>query len=328
MATARLYNLARMTTATTGTGTVTLGSAVTGFLTFAQSGVANGATVSYAIKDGNNSEIGRGVYTASGTTLTRATVLNSTNSNNALNLTGSAEVFITPAGLDYLPNINAQTGTTYTVLATDLGKLVSHSNAASIAVTLPQATGLFGVNWFYYTVNLGAGTVTITPTTSTINGGATLVLRTGAGAFIVSDGTNYTAIAIQGADVDTAKLDVVQTFSAAQTFGSTVTASRRVTATPFALTSAAAWAGADYINLTVNVNGGAFTIANPTSSTAGTYYNVFVTYTTSHSISWGANFKGVSTVTPTATAGAYDHFSFRSNGTNLMLTGYNLNIGV
>lgn len=96
---AKLYNLARMTTATSGTGTITLGSAATGFLTFAQAGVSNGETVTYAISDGSNSEIGRGVYTSSGTTLTR-TVLKSTNSNSAISLSGSAEVFITVAKED------------------------------------------------------------------------------------------------------------------------------------------------------------------------------------------------------------------------------------
>src|SRR6516165_8552517 len=92
---AKLYNLARMTTATTGTGTITLGAAVSGYLTFAQAGVANGETVAYGIKDGANSEIGTGVYTSSGTTLAR-TVTKSTNSDAAINLSGTAEVFITP----------------------------------------------------------------------------------------------------------------------------------------------------------------------------------------------------------------------------------------
>lgn len=202
MATARLYNLARMDTATTGTGTVTLGSAVTGFLSFANAGVADGATVTYAIRDGNNSEIGRGVYTSAGTTLTRATILNSTNSNNALNLSGSAEVFLTPSAQDFYPTTNAQTGTTYTVLATDVGKLVTLSNAASIAVTLPQATGLFTTGFWFYIQNIGVGTVTITPTTSTLNGDATLTLTTGQGAMIVSDGTNYSAVVSRGLDPD------------------------------------------------------------------------------------------------------------------------------
>lgn len=97
---AKLYNLARMTTATTGTGTITLGSAVASYLSFASSGVQNGDTVTYAIEDGNNREIGRGVYTASGTTLTR-TVLTSTNSNNPISLSGNAEVFITAAAQDF-----------------------------------------------------------------------------------------------------------------------------------------------------------------------------------------------------------------------------------
>lgn len=98
---AKLYNLAGMSTTTTGTGTITLGSAMYGHLTFAQAGVADGDTVTYAIKDGANSEIGRGVYTSSGTTLTR-TVLKSTNSNSAISLSGSAEVFITPAAEDII----------------------------------------------------------------------------------------------------------------------------------------------------------------------------------------------------------------------------------
>jgi hypothetical protein len=105
---AKLYNLARMTTATTGTGTITLGIAVSGYLTFALAGVADGDIVSYGINDGLNSEVGTGTYTASGTTLTR-TVTASTNGNAAINLSGTAQVFITPRRedlLSVLPNNN------------------------------------------------------------------------------------------------------------------------------------------------------------------------------------------------------------------------------
>lgn len=98
---AKLYNLARMTTATAGTGTITLGSAVSGYLTFALAGAANGDVVSYGIKDGANSEVGTGTYTSSGTTLTR-TVTKSTNANAAISLSGSAEVFITPRAEDLI----------------------------------------------------------------------------------------------------------------------------------------------------------------------------------------------------------------------------------
>jgi hypothetical protein len=95
-----LYNLARVTTTTTGTGTITLNGAVDGFLTFAQAGVSTGETVSYSIRDGDNTEVGRGVYTSSGTTLTRS-VLKSTNANAAISLTGGAEVFISALAEDF-----------------------------------------------------------------------------------------------------------------------------------------------------------------------------------------------------------------------------------
>lgn len=195
-----LYNLARMTTATTGTGTMTLGSAATVngvlYLTFAQAGVPDGATVTYAIADpvGGASEIGRGVYTSAGTTLTRATILNSTNSNNAINLSGFAQVFITAAGQDINNEaVNAQTGTTYTMLDLDRAKLVTFSNTSSVAVTLPQAgaSSIFASGWFSDLRNLNRGAVTITPTTSTINGASTLVLQRGQQVRVVSDGTNY-----------------------------------------------------------------------------------------------------------------------------------------
>ena len=91
-------------------------------------------------------------------------------------------------------DVNAQTGTTYTVLASDRGKLVTFANAASVAVTLPQAGASFPNGWWAKFENRGAGTVTITPTTSTINGGASVTLSTNQGIQIISDGTNYYAL--------------------------------------------------------------------------------------------------------------------------------------
>jgi hypothetical protein len=87
--------------------------------------------------------------------------------------------------------VNAQTGTTYTFVTGDNTKLVTFANGAAIAATLPQATTTFGHGWHCYVVNHGSGQLTITPTTSTINGAATLVLKQNQGALIVSDGTNY-----------------------------------------------------------------------------------------------------------------------------------------
>lgn len=97
--------------------------------------------------------------------------------------------------------------------------------------------------------------------------------------------------------------------------------------TPTALTHNTSWDATAIQHASVTVNGSSFTIANPSSSTSGAVYMIYISYTTSHSVSWGANFKGVSAISPTATAGAKDIFCFRSNGTNLELVGYTLNAG-
>jgi len=94
-----LVNRAKMSTSTTGTGAITLGSAESGYQSFADAGVSDGDVVRYAIEDGSDWEIGSGTYTATGTTLSR-TVDESSNSDAALSLTGSAVVFITAAAED------------------------------------------------------------------------------------------------------------------------------------------------------------------------------------------------------------------------------------
>ena len=86
----------RETTTTTGTGTITLGGAVTNFETFTAN-LSNSDTTYYAIVDNTNGafEVGLGTFTASGTTLARS-VIASSNSNNLVDFgAGTKDVFIT-----------------------------------------------------------------------------------------------------------------------------------------------------------------------------------------------------------------------------------------
>ena len=85
------------TTTTTGTGAISLAGAEPNFRTFA-SVLSNADTTYYAIIDNNNLafEVGLGTYATSGNTITRTTVLSSSNSNSAVNFSaGTKDVILT-----------------------------------------------------------------------------------------------------------------------------------------------------------------------------------------------------------------------------------------
>lgn len=81
------------TTNTTGTGTLTLAGAASGFQSF--SAIGDGNTTYYAITSGTDWEVGVGTYTASGTTLSRDTVLSSSAAGAKISVAAGAKVFCT-----------------------------------------------------------------------------------------------------------------------------------------------------------------------------------------------------------------------------------------
>jgi len=95
-----LADRVRETTTTTGTGSVTLAGAVTGFQTFAAIGNANTTYYTIAGQGTSEWEVGIGTYTSAGTSLSRDTVLASSASGAKVSFSaGTKDVFCDyPAG--------------------------------------------------------------------------------------------------------------------------------------------------------------------------------------------------------------------------------------
>jgi hypothetical protein len=204
------------TTTTTGTGTLTLAGAVSGFQSFAA--IGDGNTCHYAIVGGTEWETGVGTYTASGTTLARTSVLASSNSNSAVNLSaGTKEVFVTlpgaklPAG-DIVGTSDTQilTGKTLTdpvIVGAILEDIYTISDGAAFEVdpgngtiqliTLganrtPKATSF--TNGESVTLMVDDGTAYTLTWTDATWGGSGVVWKTNSGSAPTLNTTGYTVI--------------------------------------------------------------------------------------------------------------------------------------
>ena len=161
------------TTTSTGTGTITLAGAVQGFQSF--SVVGNGNTTYYTISSSTQWEVGIGTYTASGTTLSRDTVLSSSNSGNLVDFTaGTKTVFVTyPSGRVVIADGTSISAANSSILPVSSGG--TGSNSATFSgenITSLNAS------------NISAGTLANSRTSaSSSNGANTIVLRDASGDF-------------------------------------------------------------------------------------------------------------------------------------------------
>ena len=136
-----LANRAKVATATTGTGTITLGAAESGYQTFADAGLVDGNVVRYVIEAGTAWEIGSGTYTASGTTLSR-TPTESSVGGSAINLTGSAVVFISATAADLIPAADIVTLDDTNLVVAPATNMQDFAEGADSALLRARGTGV------------------------------------------------------------------------------------------------------------------------------------------------------------------------------------------
>ena len=137
-----LADRVRETSTTTGTGTLSLAGAVQSYQTFSTA-IGNTNTTYYAIAHQSANEFEVGVGTVAAGTLARTTVLKSSNSNNAVDLSsGTKDVFVTYPAEKAVTTSDAQTLTNKTIDASQLSGTVANArldaqlqDVAGLAVT-------------------------------------------------------------------------------------------------------------------------------------------------------------------------------------------------
>ena len=193
------------TTTTTGTGTINLAGAASGFQSFVD-GVGDGNTTYYVIEDANGTawEVGIGTITdASPDTLARTTVLASTNSNSQINLSsGTHTVFGTyPADKAVFLDADGKSNTAIpyttitgdTTLTTANGVVFVNASSGEVDVTLYTADSNGGMQVIVKKTDSSSNAVNILRAGSDTIDGATSValLHQNESVTLVSDNSNW-----------------------------------------------------------------------------------------------------------------------------------------
>jgi len=214
-----LYDRVQQTGTANTTVSFTLSGSVTGFQSFAV--VGNGNTTYYSATDASgNWEVGLGTYSTTGPTLTRTTILSSSNSGSAVTFSGGVNVFVTypsskSVNLDASGNASAL-GTPAAFVATNVTGLPLSTGVTGTLAVANGGTGLTatptngqidignGTGFTRTTITQGtgisvtnaAGAITITNTSPSSGGTVTSVTGT---APVVSSGGNTPAISMAAA---------------------------------------------------------------------------------------------------------------------------------
>lgn len=194
------------------------------------------------------------------------------------------------------PNINLQTGTSYTLVLTDAGKQIIRSNSGASTQTLPQNSDVaIPVGTIIPIINGNTGVVTFQAGTGATIGGDTTLASQQRGTMTKVD-TNIWFISTGGSS-GTVTLTGTETLT-----------NKRITPRVGTVTSSATPTintdNVDYFEITAQ----AADITSMTTNLSGTPTNgqklwISITGTASRAITWGASFEASTVALPTTTSG-------------------------
>lgn len=191
-----VYDRIQQTGTANTTVSFTLSATTTGYQSFAV--VGNGNTTYYSANDGTNWEVGIGTYSTTGPTLTRTTILSSSNSGSAVTFSGTVTVFCDyPAGKAVYQDANGNvlannfipSVTTTSSSSTPINLTVSspqyqivNGTTTSQVFNLPDATTLTVGDTFYFNNNITYSSVQINAHDGTTS---ILALQAGGAAHVI-----------------------------------------------------------------------------------------------------------------------------------------------